>query len=200
MRRTGTTTLLLALALSAAVTVPGFAANAFRERGKASTIADSLLTITPTRDWNRLGISPGKKTEVWTLDGEELNDVTFFAGIEPGKPLIREVSKKRKPLPKFTRDTLLVDIPELLEGTYRASRNIATFTVSGARPDRFLDRDGIRFTFDYVDEDNLPRRGEGRASLVDGLLYMATFSAPRLYYHDRTLADFHALTDAARLN
>lgn len=113
---------------------------------------------------------------------------------------MREVSKKRKPLPKFTSNTLLVEVPELLEGTYRSSKEIATFTVSGAKPDRFLEHDGIRFTYDYVDEDALPRRGEGRAALIKGLLYMATYDAPRLHYYDRTLEDFHALTDTAKLN
>lgn len=196
-----TTRMLLgALALTALATSPGFAGNALREKGKPAAIAGSPLTVTPSRDWNRLGVSPGKKTELWTLDGEDLNDVTFFAGIEPGKPLIREVSKKRKPLPKFTGQTLLVEVPELLEGTYRASKNIATFSVSGAKPDRFLGQDGIRFTYEYVDEDELPRRGEGRAALIKGLLYMATFSAPRLHYYDRSLEDFYRLTDTATVN
>lgn len=191
----------IALALALSLLAPtGVAANAYREKGKPATIAATPLTVTPPRDWNRLTLSPGRKTEVWTLDGDELNDVTFFAGIEPGKPLVREVSKKRKPLPKFTKATLLVEVPELLEGTYRAYKDIATFTVSGAQPDRFLGRDGIRFAFDYVDEDNLPRRGEGRAAIVGGLLYMATLSAPRLHYYERTLEDFHALTDTAKVD
>lgn len=192
--------LIAALALSLLVTSPGIAGNALREKGKPATISGSSLTVTPSRDWNRLAFSPGKRTELWTLDGEDLNDVTFFAGIEPGKPLMREVSKKRKPLPKFTTQTLLVEVPELLEGTYRASKDIATFNLSGAKPDRFLGHDGIRFTYDYVDEDELPRRGEGRAALISGLLYMVTFSAPRVHYYDRTLEDFHLLTDTATLN
>ena len=194
-------TCMLAATLAAAVlsASPGIAGNALREKGKPALISNSTLTVTPSRDWNRLAFAPGKNTELWTLDGENLNDVTFFAGIEPGKPLIREVSKKRKPLPKFTRETLLVEVPELLEGTYRASKEIATFTVTSAKPDRFLGQDGIRFTFDYVDQDGLGRLGEGRATLVNGSLYMATFSAPRLYYYERSLADFRALADAATL-
>jgi len=187
------------IAASMLLASPGIAGNALREQGKPATIADSMLTVTPSRDWNRLAYAPGKNTELWTLDGENLNDVTFFAGIEPGKPLIREVSKKRKPLPKFTRETLLVEVPELLEGTYRASKEIATFTVTGAKPDRFLEQEGIRFTFDYVDGDGLGRLGEGRAALIGGKLYMATFSAPRLHYFERSIADFRALTDAATL-
>ncbi|GGB19305.1 hypothetical protein GCM10011380_06130 [Sphingomonas metalli] len=137
--------------------------------------------------------------EVWTLDGEDLNAVTFYAGIEAEMPLVREISKKRLPLPKFRRQTLLADIPELLEGTYRARRMIATFHVTGATPESFLGHDGIRFTFDYVEEDELPRRGEARATIIDGRLYMATFAGPRLYYYDRSLPDFHALVEAARL-
>lgn len=200
MMRRFTTRAACALLLVLAVTPGPLAANAYREKGKTVTIAGSTLAVTPPRDWNRLSLSPGKKAETWTLDGEELNDVTFFAGIEPGKPLLREVSKKRKPLPKFTANTLLVEVPELLEGTYRASRGIAAFTIAGTRPDRFLDHDGIRFSFDYVDADNLTRRGEGRATIVGGLLYMATFSAPRLHYYDRGIGDFRTLADTAKLN
>lgn len=59
------TALLLVLA-----TTPGpLAANAYREKGKAVTIAGS-----PPRDWNRLSLSPGKKAETWTLaDTAKLN-------------------------------------------------------------------------------------------------------------------------------
>lgn len=193
------TLMIAAIGVAMLATTGPATANAYREKGKAAVIADAI-TVTPPRDWNRLSMSPGKKTEMWTLDGEDLNDVTFFVGIEPGRTLVREVSKKHKPLPKFTHETLLVEIPELVEGTYRAGKDIATFAVSGSRPDTFLGQPGIRFTFDYVDTDNLPRKGEGRAMLKAGLLYMATFTAPRLHYYDRTLADFHALTDAARPN
>src|SRR3546814_11772121 len=61
----------------------------------------------------------------------------------------------------------------------------------------FLGKDGIRFTYEYVDADNLPLKGEARATLIKGLLYMATFDAPRLHYFDATLDDFHSLTDSA---
>ena len=192
--------LIIALAVTAAA-LPGAAvANSYREKGKPVVIAGTALGVTPPRDWNRLSFSPGKKTETWTLDGEELNDVTFFAGIAAGSPLVREVSKKHKPLPKFTGETLLVEVPELLEGTYRAAREVADFKVSSAKPDRFLGRDGIRFTFDYVDGEDLPRRGEGRATIVNGLLYLVTYTAPRLHYYEQTLEDFHTLSDTATLN
>ena len=174
-------------------------ANAYREKGKPATIAKTL-SATPPRDWNRLTISPGKNVETWTLDGEQLNDVTFYAGIAAGKPLIRERDRKRRPLPKFTNETLLVEVPELLEKTYRISKEIGTFTVTGSAPERFLGRDGIRFTYEYADVDNLSRKGEARATLVNGALYMVTFDAPRLYYFDRSITDYHALVEATKLS
>lgn len=150
--------LLLALAF-----VP-FAAQAhkLREKGVTVTVADSPLTVTPARDWNRLGETIGKQTENWTLDGGQLNDVTFFAGIEPGKPLVKERSKKREPLPKFTATTLLVEVPELLETTWRTYKHSGSFQLTGIEPGQFLGADGVHFTYEFIDQDELPRRGEAR--------------------------------------
>ena len=173
-------------------------ANAYREAGKAVAVADSGVTVTPARDWNRLDAKPGKRTEVWTLDGDQLNDVTFFGGIEPGAPLLKERNKKRAPLPKFTATTLLVELPELLEGTYRAYKQIGGFSLTGSQPGRFLGRDGVHFTYEYTDKDELPSKGEARAVLIDKKLYMVTFDAPRLHFFDRTLADFRSLADSAK--
>jgi hypothetical protein len=175
-------------------------ANGFRENGKPVKVANSAMIVTPSRDWNQLSIRPGNKAETWTLDGEQLNDVTWIGGIAPGEPLVREFDRKRKPLPKLTRETLLVELPELLEGTYRSAKDIATFKVTGSASDRFLDHEGIRFTYEYIDNDNLPRKGEARAVLVKGLLYMVSFDAPRLYFFDKSLQDFHALSDSAKLS
>ena len=174
-------------------------ANGYREKGKAVAVASSKMVVTPPRDWNRLSIKPGKRAETWTLDGEQLNDVTFYGGIEPGDPLIREVNKKRAPLPKLTQSTLLVEIPELLEATYRTAKEIGSFTLSSSSPDRFLGHEGIRFTYEYVDNDNLHRRGEARATLVEGVLYMTTYDAPRIHYFDKSLSDYRALSDTATL-
>ena len=173
-------------------------ANAYREAGKAVAVADSGVTVTPARDWNRLDAKPGKHTEVWTLDGDQLNEVTFYGGIEPGAPLLKERNKKRAPLPKFTATTLLVELPELLEGTYRAYKQIGGFSLTGSQPGRFLGRDGVHFTYEYTDKDELPRKGEARAVLIDKKLYMVTFDAPRLHFFDRTLADFRSLADSAK--
>lgn len=176
------------------------AANGYREKGKPVAIAGSKLSVTPPRDWNLLSIRPGKKAETWTLDGERLNEITWYAGIDADEPLIRETSRKAKPLPRLKRSTLLAEIPELLETTYRTERQVADFQLTASAPDAFLGQPGIRFSYAYVDNDHLPRRGEARATLIGGRLFMATFDAPRQYFFDRSLLDFRALTDAATLS
>lgn len=178
----------------------GAQANAFREKGKPATVAGSAITVTPTRDWNQLSLKLGKKAETWTLDGEQLNDVTFYGGIAPGEPLVKERNKKREPLPRFTGQTLLAEVPELLAGTYRAYKQIGAFQLAAAAPDSFMGQRGIRFRYEYTDDDGLPRNGDARAAIVAGKLYMMTFDAPRLYYFTRTLDDFAALAGTAKLN
>ena len=187
-------TLIVALLPSAAM------AHKLREQGVAVSIADSPLTVTPGRDWNRLDGNVGKHTEIWTLDGGQLNDLTFFAGSEPGKPLVRERSKKREPLPKFGAGTLLVELPELFEATYRTAKQIADFRVTDVQPTRFLGQDGVMFTYEYVDQDQLTRKGEAHAAIVAGRLYMIGFDAPRLHYFERNIGDFHRIVQSARMS
>lgn len=174
-------------------------AHKLREQGLPVAVADSPLTVTPGRDWNRLDLRVGKLTESWTLDGEQLNDVTFYAGIEPGTPLVRERSKKREPLPKFTASTLLVEVPELVEATYRSYKQIGSFRVLDVSPERFLGTDGVVFGYEFVDQDELMRRGEAHAAILGGRLYMISFDAPRLHYFARGISDFRALAQSARL-
>ena len=174
-------------------------AHKLREQGKTVDVADSDIIVTPSRDWNRLDGKVGKRTESWTLDGEQLNDVTFFGGIKAGDPLVKERSKKRDPLPKFTTSTLLIEVPELLEGTYRTYKDLAAFQMLSVEPGPFLGSEGVHFSYQYTDVDQLTRRGEARAAIIDGQLFMFTFDAPRLHYFERTVGDFRAMADTATL-
>lgn len=174
-------------------------ANSYREQGKAVEIDNTGISVVPPRDWNKLSIRPGKFAETWTLDGEQLNDVTFFGSVEAGNPLVREKNKKREPLPKFTENMLLIEIPELLENTYRAYKKIGKFEVIASSPGQFLGKDGVHFSYEYLDEDDLPRRGEAQAVIVRKKLYMVTYDAPRLHYFNRSVEDFRALAASAQL-
>lgn len=66
-------------------------------------------------------------------------------------------------------------------------------------PIRFLGNEGVSFTYQFTDEDQLTRQGEARAAIIGGKLYMITFEAPRLNYFGRYISDFRALADSAKL-
>jgi hypothetical protein len=201
MIKTGLKTALISAFAAMTLTSPTPAsANDYREKGKAVSVAKSPLKVTPPQDWNQLSIKSGKNAETWTLDGEQLNDVTFYGAIAPGNALVKERSKKKEPLPKVSKDMLLVEIPELLEGTYRAYKQISIFTLTSTTPVKFLSENGVQFTYEYVDADNLTRMGEAHAALVKGKLYMVTFDAPRLHYFADGVEAYRALIGTAALN
>jgi hypothetical protein len=184
--------------MAAALTTPTASANDYREKDKVAELVGGV-TVTPPRDWNRLSNKPGKFAETWTLDGEQLNDVTFFNGVAPGLPLVKERDKKKQPLPKFTAETLLVEIPELVEGTYRAYKQIGEFKVTGSKPGRYLGSKGVEFTYEYTDGDQIRRIGEAHAAIINKKLYMATFDAPKIHFFQRSLADYRALIASAKI-
>lgn len=163
---------------------PGYA-HKLRAAGETVEVAKSRMVVTPDQDWNLLNGRPGKHVEVWTLDGEHLNSITFFGGIGSGEPLIKEHSKKKEPLPKFGNGMLLIEIPELLEGTYRAYKHTGSFDITSADPDNFADSNGIKFTYKYVDDNLFTYFGVAHAAIIKGKLFMISYEAPRIYYFDR---------------
>ncbi|WP_017670074.1 hypothetical protein [Blastomonas sp. AAP53] len=90
-------------------------------------------------------------------------------------------------------------MPELLEATYRSYKQIGTFRMLDVAPGQFLGRDGVAFSYEFVDQDELTRRGEAQAAIIGGKLYMITFDAPRLHYFARGVDDFRALATSAHL-
>jgi hypothetical protein len=187
-------------AVFALVSGSALAAHKLRETGKPVTVAKSDLEVTPSIDWNRLSGRIGKRTERWTLDGPQLNEVTFFGGVRDGEPLVKERSKKRDPLPKFTSSTLLVEVPELLEGTYRTHKKFARYETKKVEPTTFLGNEAVYFEFEFADDDGLTRKGEATATIIEGELYMVVFEAPRLHYFGKTIELFRALVSTAQLS
>src|SRR4051794_38787932 len=99
--------LLIAAALAGSVVAaPALAGNSLVSPGAEAKIAGASLSARPAGEWNRLGAKLGKNTEVWTLDGPELNKITFYAGIPVGQPLFKERDKKQKPLPRVSPNML----------------------------------------------------------------------------------------------
>lgn len=188
-----------ALALLVAAS-PVQAGNSLIAPGAKILVAKSTLAVTPASEWNKLGARPGRNSESWTLDGDGLNEITFYGGIADGRTLFREVDKRNRPLPKVSGTMLITDIPALLESSYRIALNTPLMSIDSVEPARFAGTAGVRFTYSYTRPDSEVRRlGEARAAMIGGLLYMTTYEAPALYYFARDLTAFRQIADSAAL-
>lgn len=191
---------LAAMAAALLLAAPAAAGNKLVGAGQPVAVAKSGLTVTPPSEWNRLAVRPGRNAERWTLDGAELNDLTFYGGIAPGTALFREVDKRNKPLPRMSATLLITDVPTLLENSYRVALGTPSFRIEAMAPARFAGVAGLRFTYSFTrPQEDLPRLGEARAAIVAGKLYMITFEAPRLHFFDAGIAAARAVADSARL-
>lgn len=60
---------------------PALASNTLITAQTPVAVAKSSMTVTPDREWNKMGARPGRNSESWTIDGDGLNEVNFYGGI-----------------------------------------------------------------------------------------------------------------------
>jgi len=165
--------------------------------GKEVQVARSNLGFTPDREWNRLLSRVGRNAESW-LDGLTLNDVTFYGGIADNQTLFKEVNKTEKPLPRFSKTMLVPDVASLFEGSYRIANDTSLFSIDSIEPGTFAGKPGFHFTYSFtIQSDEVRRKGEAYAAIVEGRLYMATFEAPAIHYFERDVEAFRKLVATA---
>jgi hypothetical protein len=167
---------------------------------KPVKVARSELIVTPSRAWNRVAAFAGKNAESWTLDGQSLNDLTFYGGIADGKTLFREFDKRDRPLPRFSATMLAPDIAQLFEGSYRVATGTSLFTIGRMEPATLAGRPGFRFAYNFtLQGEEVRRSGEATGAVIDGRLYMITFEAPTLHYFTSGLSGYRAVAGSAAL-
>lgn len=197
-KRPSPLTAALAIYLAIAWAQPAWS-NKLVASGTPVAVAKKAMRVTPPQEWNRLSLNIGKNAEIWTLEGEQLDSVTFIGGIGNAATLFREVDKKRRPLPRFNSTMLLTDLPGLLESSYRITKNTVVFTVTAAEPAHFANQPGIRFIYDFIGEDEVRRQGEAYAAIVKGKLYLVTYEGPKIHFFGQNIAAFRQLVATATI-
>ena len=193
-----TTAAAIVIALMAAT--PAIAGNTLIAKSVSVAVAKSPLTVSPDREWNKMGARPGRNSETWTIDGDGLNDVTFYGGIANDATLFREISKRVKPLPHFSSTMLLTDIPALFENSYSIALDTQLMKIDSVEPAKFLGQKAVHFTFTFTRlNEEVRRKGEATAAIVDGKLYMITFEAPDVFYYERDAPAYRAIVASAAL-
>jgi hypothetical protein len=164
------------------------------------SVANSVLTLRPEIDWNRIDRRPGSDAERWTLDGELLNDVLFFGELQDEDTLFREVDRRNSPMPEFSDTMLLIDVPDFYETSLRITKGLSSFEVLSVEPMDFLGERGVRFEFETLGSDDIRRKGIAVAAIVGRKLFMMTYEAPKVFFYERNLGDFEQLVQSARLD
>lgn len=73
-------------------------------------------------------------------------------------------------------------------------------TIDSVEPTAFLGQKGIRFAFTFSRlNEEVRRKGEAVAAIVDGKLYMITFEAPDVFYFQRDQPAYRAIVTAATI-
>jgi hypothetical protein len=168
--------------------------------GAAATVAKGSLTITPGDDWNRSTSHQIAKAEVWTLDGQELNNLYLVTGLATGETLYKDAKKKDKPLPAMTGKMQLTDIPDFVESSMSVALDTSSFEVTNVEPAKLGGQSAVKFSYQYVVAASpLMRKGIAIGTIANQQLYIINFTAPSLYYFDRDAPKVTALMASAKL-
>lgn len=175
-------------------------ANSLISPGPQPKIARSNLSASPASEWNKLSERGGKNVEIWTVDGDELNKITFFGGIPVGEPLLKEADKKHAPLPRVTANMLITDIPAILESTYRIQLHTMQMSIDDQEPALLGGYKGVKFRYTFAREDDeVQRKGEAVGAFVGDRLYIVAYEAPAIHFFDKDIEKFRQLVTTLKI-
>jgi hypothetical protein len=185
---------ILAVALIMTAAAPAMADWVVMSANEEIKVAKGTMSVKPASDWNRSSLRPSRRSEAWTRDGINLNELTFYGAIADGEPLFRQFWMADGKLPRFRADMLPTDLAELFEASNRLILQSPVFKMGKVEPARLGTHDGVRFGYSYAAQgDDIERRGEAVAAIVDGKLYLVNFIAPSLHYFDANVGEVRAM-------
>jgi hypothetical protein len=190
----------LAVALLASLAAPTFASWSVMESDAEVKVAKGTMSVKPTAEWNRSSLRPSRRSEAWTRDGVNLNELTFFGAISDGESILRQGYATTEKLPKFKSDMLPTDISEMFEATNRMVLQSPVFKMGKVEPAKLGTHDGVRFSYSYsAQAEDIERRGEAVAAIVEGKLYIVNFVAPSLHYFDAGIGEVRAMVEGVTI-
>jgi hypothetical protein len=157
-------------------------------------MADAYTVDSPVA-WNET--SEGK-VQIWTVDGPQLQRLTFVNGLEDGDPLFETKGDSAENMPRYNSAMTPLEIKELIEAGLRVS-GANQLETSDFRPQAFGSIPGYRFEFSYALESGLENEGTALAAKKDGKLYLILYTGTRFYYYGKHKDDVERLIDSIRI-
>ena len=157
-------------------------------------IAGAYTVDTPVA-WEK---SSEGKSEMWTVDGLDLQRLTFVNGLEDGDPVFETKGDNADKMPRYDTAMTPLEIKELIEGGLRASgaHQLETYDF---RSEMFGSLPGYRFDFSYALESGLENEGMVIGAKKDGKLYLIIYTGTRFYYYGKHKHDVERLISSIRI-
>jgi hypothetical protein len=163
------------------------------------------MTVQPGLTWAKVDrptpdnviFSENGQVETWTIDGETLDSVVFFAGVADGAPLMELPSDKGAPLSPFHSAMTANDVMDLFDTMVTRVTGSAVARTRDLRPAKLGDADGFRFEIDYALKDDVDRTLSAVGAVRNGKLYLIAFQGSRLYHYQKYLPEFEKIVASA---
>lgn len=167
---------------------------------------EGTFLVEPSVAWNRVNLTVRDgwgflfpaPVERWTMDGDAVDSLTFYAGIPDGAPLLKIDEDKDGKLPRFRSTMIAAEVMELFEATVAKATRTALAEARNLRPAPFGGMDGFRFELSFALHDEVERELAAAGAVKDGKLYLVTFQGDRLYHFERYRPEFERILASLR--
>jgi hypothetical protein len=162
------------------------------------TVRDKLVVVVPD-EWNQFERGPIPQATTWTHEGIFVDALQFWVGLKDGDLIAPTPNQPAglKPL-AFKAGMQTAELADLLQGLW--TRDGSVFTLEGIEPHTFVGTPGFRLRYSLVRKiDEVRMRGVAWGAVRNGELFLISYTAPRLAFFPRGVADAEAVARSARV-
>lgn len=183
------------LPLALALLMAGCASTHGLQRKGDVTVFDMVMTS--GLDWSRIR---GHRSEVWTIDGVQLNRLLIFSRIRPNEDVFQRArERKSRPDGLWYRPGMRLDeLESLIADGFNIQNGWTGVRTANLRPHAFGSAEGIRFDIEATSLSGLIYKGTIAAAERNGRLNVIVWLAPKEYYHGRDVAAVESMLDGMR--
>jgi hypothetical protein len=155
------------------------------------------MVMTTSLDWSRIR---GHRSEVWTIDGVQLNRLLIFSRIRPNEDIFQRArERKSRPDGLWYRPGMRLDeLESLIADGFNLPNGWSGVRTSNLRPHGFGSAQGIRFDIEMTSLNGLIYKGTVAAAERKDRLNVIVWLAPKEYYHGRDVAAVQSMLDGMR--
>lgn len=179
----------------------GYGAYQLVQPARTVNVGNGAMSVVSPRAWNRTsrsGFADIRYVEDWTLNGPNLDGISFVTGLPDDKRIIRQERKADRQVPKFRSNMTAPEVASMIETLYRVEGGAVDWKPLGLAPRTFLESPGFQYDYEHLDSDELWRKGRTVGAVIDGKLWLIMFDAARSHYYPAALPDFEAMVASAR--